>query len=245
MKLASMPQRVAVAGGRLAAPGSHDLVSFETRFLRGLPIQDRDSVLAAAVYRRLPARAIVTNQDDPADYLFMITEGSARHYYTTSDGKKILLQWLAAGDVFGGMALLPSPAGYIVSTEMVKDSTVAVWDRELIRRLVEKYPRLLENSLMIASDYLVWYVASHSALFSRNARERLAHVLASLSIGVGRKVPGGIELHLGNEELANAANVTPFTASRLLSQWQRDGALTKSRGKVLLRDSQRLLPPRS
>jgi hypothetical protein len=34
--------------------------------------------------------------------------------------------------------------------------------------------------------------------------------------------------------LANAANVTPFTASRLISAWQRSGAVKKSRGKLLL-----------
>ncbi len=215
--------------------------NFESRFLQGLPHDSRDAVLSAAAYRSLPARAIVTNQDDPADYFFMLTKGCARHYFVTVDGKKVLLFWLAPGDVFGASALLESPTSYLVSTEIVRDSTIAVWNRRTMRALMEEYPALLENALMIASDYLVWYVASHAALFCGNARERLAHVLTSLSVGLGRKVPGGLELHLSNEELANAANITPFTASRLLSQWQRNGALIKSRGKVLLRNPQRVL----
>jgi len=41
--------------------------------------------------------------------------------------------------------------------------------------------------------------------------------------------------------LANAANVTPFTASRLMSDWQRDRALVKRRGAILLRSPERLL----
>jgi hypothetical protein len=34
--------------------------------------------------------------------------------------------------------------------------------------------------------------------------------------------------------------VTPFTTSRLISEWQRSGALVKRRGKVLLRSPERL-----
>jgi CRP-like cAMP-binding protein len=50
-----------------------------------------------------------------------------------------------------------------------------------------------------------------------------------------------VELDVTNEELAQAANVTHFTASRLLNHWQRQGALVKTRGKILLRSPEKLL----
>jgi hypothetical protein len=40
--------------------------------------------------------------------------------------------------------------------------------------------------------------------------------------------------------LANAANVTSFTASRLITEWQRNRALIKRRGGVLLASPERL-----
>jgi CRP/FNR family transcriptional regulator, nitrogen oxide reductase regulator len=61
-----------------------------------------------------------------------------------------------------------------------------------------------------------------------------------LAEGIGQKVPGGVELDIRNEELANDANISIFTASRLLSAWQREGILVKRRGKVLLRFPDRL-----
>jgi CRP-like cAMP-binding protein len=79
-------------------------------------------------------------------------------------------------------------------------------------------------------------------LTCHSAQQRLAGVLDSLVGVIGQKVPAGVELDVTNEELANAANVTPFTASRLLSAWQRDGAVKKSRGKILLRQPTRLFP---
>jgi len=65
--------------------------------------------------------------------------------------------------------------------------------------------------------------------------------LTCLAQGIGEKVAGGFEFEATNEELAGAANVTAFTASRLLSEWQNNGAILKRRGKVLLRSPQRLL----
>jgi CRP-like cAMP-binding protein len=50
-----------------------------------------------------------------------------------------------------------------------------------------------------------------------------------------------IEFDVTNEELASAANITPFTASRLLSKWQTSRAVVKRRGKILLRSPERLL----
>ena len=117
-----------------------------------------------------------------------------------------------------------------------------VWDRATIRGFAAEYPILLENALCTASDYLAWCLAAHVALVCHSAEERLAGVLDSLAGVIGQKVPGGVELYVTNEELANAANVTPFTASRLLSAWQRRHAIKKSRGKILLRHPARLFP---
>jgi CRP-like cAMP-binding protein len=59
-------------------------------------------------------------------------------------------------------------------------------------------------------------------------------VLSSLAKEIGQMVPGGVELHVRNEELAHEANVTIFTVSRLMGEWQRRGLLKKGRGKVVL-----------
>jgi CRP-like cAMP-binding protein len=62
----------------------------------------------------------------------------------------------------------------------------------------------------------------------------------TLARTIGQETRGGVALLLTNEELANAAKVTPFTVSRLISQWQRDRVLVKRRGKVLLLSPARL-----
>jgi len=92
----------------------------------------------------------------------------------------------------------------------------------------------------MGSDYLAWYLADHVALVCETARERLAQILIHMAGVIGRKVLGGVEFDVTNEELASAANITPFTASRLLSEWQTNRAVLKRRGKILLRSPERL-----
>src|ERR1700746_896239 len=175
---------------------------FHSKFFEGLPKHICQTMRRAATFREAKARSIVTRQDDDAENLFMLMSGCARHFFVTHDGRKVLLLWLGPGDMFGGMALLPTPGKYLVSTELVKDSTLAVWRRPTVLALIAEHSRLLQNGLTIASEYMVWYIATHSALISRTARERLALVLSELSQGIGHQTSEGVELPLRNEELA-------------------------------------------
>jgi len=171
----------------------------------------------------------------------MVVHGRARNFFLTPDGKKIVLFWIPPGETFGAAAMLLNPVNYLLSTETVKNSLILEWDHSTIRRLAARYPRLMDNVFLISFDHLTAYRAHHLSLVCDTAGQRVAQVLANLAMGMGHKVPEGIELDVRNEELAHAANVTLFTASRLLSAWHRDGVVVKSRGKVLLRSPERLL----
>ena len=213
----------------------------EPRFLEGLAPTEVKAVLAAAKLRRYLANSVVTNHGHPAEHLFLLLNGQARYFVIAPNGQKSVLLWIPPGETFGAAALLSKPFNYIASTETVRNSWVLVWDRATIREFAIQHPQLVENALLMAFDYLVSFRAMHVSLTCHSARQRLATVLVNLASGIGHKVSGGVELNVRNEELANEANITPFTASRLLSEWQRRGMVVKDRGKLLLRSPERLL----
>jgi len=185
---------------------------------------------------------VVVHQSDPAERFFLLTSGQGRHFVMTNAGRKTLLRWLTAGQIFGAATTLPDPTTYLASTELLTDSCALVWDRKTIRELISRSPKLLENLFSIlATEHIAWLVAAQVSLTGDDARGRIAHFLLSLACGVGIGTPEGIELPIKNEDLANVANVTPFTASRAVSQWQRAGVLTKRRGKLVLRKPELLL----
>ena len=212
----------------------------EPRFLEGLAAPELKTILSAAKQQRFLANSVITNQGTPARHFFLLVTGRARYFYNTFDGRKVILKWLPPGEIVGGAALLSRSSDYIVSAEAVKNSSMLIWDRVTIRGLIARYPQLADNAMGIMFDYLILYCAAHISLIHDTARQRLAHALANTAIGIGQRVVGGIELDVQNEELASEANVSPFTASRLLGEWQQQGILTKSRGKVLLRSPEQL-----
>ena len=212
----------------------------KSKFLDGLTGPELDSVLAASEQRHYTTNSVITNAGDPANYFFLLKEGRARYFSITTEGQKVLLLWFSPGEVFGLYALIAEPSNYLVSTEMIEDGSVLAWPRGKIVDILTRYPKLQHNALSIAGDYLSWFEASHLALVSYTARQRLARVLTSLAHGIGHEVSGGTELSITNEELANTANVSLFTASRILSEWQRNGAVTKKRGSIVLRAQQSL-----
>lgn len=209
--------------------------------LRGLKSHERDVVLRAGRPRRFPAKSVMTYQGEPADYLLLLWKGRARYFYETPNDRKLILKWIMPGHIFGGAALGSEPSKYLVSTEAVRDCIVLEWDGPTIRGLARRFTQLRENSTLIDMDYVAWYVAAHAALTFQSARARLASVLFGLARTIGQKASRGIEVEVTNEELSDSANITPYTASRLLSQWQKSGSIRKHRGKIILLSPERFL----
>jgi CRP-like cAMP-binding protein len=214
-------------------PGSVEL-------FRGLDSSNIDLILSAARHRHFSEKSVITYQGESSDGFLLLWKGRARYFFETPNGKKLILRWIMPGQVFGVASFVSEPSRYLVSTEAVRDCMVLVWDGPTIRAFAGRFSRLFENVLLIATDYISWYVAAHASLTSHTARERLAHVLVALAPSVGQKVPGGVELHISNEELSNSANITAYTASRIMSLWQRNGAICKRRGKILLCSAEKL-----
>jgi CRP-like cAMP-binding protein len=205
-----------------------------SQLLLGLAPRELDSVLRGAARRQFRANSVVIRQGDPASHLFLLTRGRARYFFVTPEGRRILLRWLAPGDVFGAIAILSRPAFYLVGTEVLKEGEALAWDRPMIRSLAMQHPKLMDNALSIAADYVQWDLELHSTLSGGSARQKLASLLLRLAHEIGQRVSGGIEVEVTNEDLAAASNLTLFTVSRLLSALQKKGVLVKSRGKVVL-----------
>ena len=211
------------------------------RFFEGLEAPEIRTIVAAGTQQRFSANTMIVSQGYPAEHLYLLLTGRARRFYLTEDGQKVVLLRVPPRDIFGEAVLLARPVDYLLSAEAMTNSSTLAWNRSTIRSLCVRIPRLMDNALLVSFDYLAGYRAAHASLTCNSASQRLAHVLAHLADGIGHRVRDGIELDVRNEELANEAHISLFTASRLLSAWHREGILVKRRGKVLLRFPGRLL----
>jgi len=207
----------------------------------GLQDQEIKTIQAAATRRRFDGSRIIVTANETATSLFLVVTGCVDYYVTNEAGRDILLRRLAAGDVFGVGSFLSKPMGYIGTAKAVEDIQVLEWKDRMIRQLAKAYPQLAENALRTVLRYLALYAKRHIGLVSNTAQERLACALSSLGSRTGHAVPTGIEIGIKNEELASLADVSFFTASRVLKDWDRHGVVEKSRGKVIIRSPEKLL----
>ena len=168
----------------------------DTELLRDLKPEEVRLILGATRTRRFSAKSVITHQGEPADHLLLLWKGRVRCFFETPNGKKLIQIWMTPGHIFGAAALVSPASVYLVSTEAVRDSVVLVWDRQTIRVLARRFPRLLENALSIAANYISWYIVTLTSLTSETARERLAGVLLGCVSSIGQKVAGGNALSM-------------------------------------------------
>jgi CRP-like cAMP-binding protein len=223
-----------------SVPKSHELLS-PSEFVAGVKGHELSEILGAAAVRKVAAQKIIVRQDTRPTHLFLLRSGGARFFRLTPNGEEILLATLVPGDVFGLSNLLARPEPYIGTAETTRNSELLVWDQVRIRRLAQKYPRLAQNALAVALRYLAAHFDRLVNLVTCNAAERLAQGLLHLCRKAGQITPLGVEIAVTNEELAAEANLSLFTVSRILSNWARQGVLSRSRGKVFIQSPHKLV----
>ena len=180
--------------------------------------------------------------DEPAEHLYVLLKGRVQLSRPVRSGHDVLVSVLVPGDVFGLVCLLTRRACYMGTAEAMEAGEAMVWDRATVQRLARHYPQLTANALMVALAMVAQFAARHEALIAASAPERLARALSDLGLQSGTRSPDGIDIRIKNEQLAALADVSAFTASRQLQQWERQGAVKKRRGAVRIVDPDGLLP---
>jgi len=197
-------------------------------------------ILSAAVRRKYPAGRLIVAADHRAQSLYLLHSGAVGYVVHCRGERETLIRRFLHGDAFGVASLFAEPVGYLGSARAIRDSVLFVWDHVTARRLAKLHPRLVENALQIALRYVASYSKRHLRLLCDSAEGRLAATLTSLGSRIGKHLPNGLDVNVKNEELASLADVSPFTASRILRAWERHGAIRKKRGHVIVQAPEKL-----
>lgn len=198
-------------------------------------------ILKEARERAFPAAHVLFRTGEPAERLFLLRRGRVRFSRVSETGREVVMAVLVAGDVCGLGSLLGPPVNYYGTAVATEPSDMLVWNHAAIQRLATRYPLLSQNALRVALYYIAHFVDRQLRLISSTAEQRLAGALVKLGADAGSPTPTGIELSVTNELLASLADVSPYTASRALQSWSRDGAIEKSRGRVRITCPEKLL----
>jgi CRP-like cAMP-binding protein len=211
------------------------------RLLAGIDADSQRRIIAEAARRKLRAGQVLYRMDEPAEHLYVLLNGRLQLSRPVRSGRDVLLSVLVPGDVFGLVCLMNGRACYMGTVEAMESSEAMVWDRATAQRVARQNPQLTANALTIALGMVAQFAARHEALIDASAPERLARALSGLGMKSGTHSAEGIDIRINNEQLAALADVSAFTASRQLQQWEREGAVKKRRGAVRIVDPEGLL----
>jgi CRP-like cAMP-binding protein len=207
---------------------------FRSQFLDGLTPLEIESALAAATHERISCDQVLQREGDRATRLWLLVTGRVAVYRLVDNGDKLFLRWGVPGDIYGLSTILRRRERYVVTIEAVQEGSLLAWDRGSSRALALGCPNVNEALNTVVANYLDQLINMLGRYALQCAEQRLARVLVDSARQLGREGSEGIEIDLTNEQLAVAARMTVFTATRKLRKWRGLGILTKRRGKVVL-----------
>jgi CRP/FNR family transcriptional regulator, nitrogen oxide reductase regulator len=220
---------------------SETLPNLAIPLLTGLsPYEEADILAQGRVLKVVPKTHICT-EGDQAEHLFVVLKGRVKYSRLTAEGDEIILRLFTPGETFGLATLLPSPPNYLGTGVAMFAGELLVWNHEEISQLSDRYSQIKTNALRIALLLLGTVSDRHASLFEGNASHRVARALIDVGRRSGEIRPQGIDVHITNEQLGSLADVSRFTASRVLSDWDKAGVVTKERNAVRIHSPEGLL----
>lgn len=185
--------------------------------------------------RRVNEGGFFFYQEDPAEALYVLQSGRVKMLQTSQEGQQVILRVIGPGTQFGGLALVAG-TNYPAAAQAAEDSQALSWQRTILQGLMERYPKLALNGMQMMAGHVEEFQNRFRELATERVERRLARTLLRLARQLGKRTAEGIEIAfpLTRQDLAEMSGTTLYTASRTLSEWERQGLVRTGREKIIL-----------
>lgn len=184
---------------------------------------------------------VVFRQDDPAEELWLIAEGSVKLARTTADQRETVLAVVGAGEVFGETCMLEGTPRAVTATTL-RDSALARIGRTQLDLVIAAQPDVVPQLLQVLARRLRYANELLSELTFRDVPGRVARALIDLSARFGERTGEGVHVTHGltQEELAQLVGASREAVNKALSDFAARGWLRLQMRAVYLLNVERL-----
>lgn len=209
----------------------------DIELFRGLPTTALDEVLASATPRAFARNCRVFNQGETRVRAHVLVDGWIRISQFDGDGAQIVVRFIGPGDIFGAISLF-TDRRYPADADTMTDATEVSWSDRALLDLMNHHPQIAINAIRIVGRRLQEAQHRVRELATQSAERRVAHGLLRLMRQVGVTTSRGVVIRfpLRRKDIADIAGTTLYSASRILSAWERAGWL-KTRDRRIAVDS--------
>jgi len=222
-------------------PSSPNVVAFSGVFLENLPLfrdlnpHQLEAVQNIMQRRQYPPGAIILNEHQPADMVFVIVQGSVK-VCVHQNQQRVILGLRGRGELLGELAVLDGGgrSATVISQTPCELGCITrsdFWD------VLWKIPIVPYNVSCLLADR-VRRLSSHiQTLSTLSVRGRLARQIVSLANEHSQLRPNGhyeILVRLTQDELAQMVGTTRVQINHTLAPWKKSGWVQNQRGRMIV-----------
>lgn len=173
------------------------------------------------VARTYPKNAVLVNEGDLSEALYVILEGKVKVFASDESGKEVILDMMEAGEFFGELSLLDeSPRSASVMT--MEPTRCLVVSRADFNDCLGKHPEVALSLIRILARRVRVLTENVKSLALMDVYGRVAHTLLSLAKPADNGVLA-IEQKLTHQDIANMVGASREMVSRILKDLTTGG----------------------
>ena len=200
----------------------------DDRFL--LSAEELRAISAHAQTRAFPRNAVVLNEGDRTDSLYIILDGRVKAFVSDPDGKEVVLSTQGAGEYFGEMALDEGPRSASIMT--LEPSRFLVVPKSDFKDFLIKNPAVAVRVIEKLIHRVRALTASVKSLALMDVYGRVARLLLELAEEKdGRLV---VSEPLTHKDIASRVGASREMISRIFSDLAAGGYVRKEDGQLVI-----------
>jgi CRP/FNR family cyclic AMP-dependent transcriptional regulator len=196
----------------------------------GLPDTELRALAARTVTRSYARQAIIVNEGDESDSLYLILSGRVKVYLADEHGKELILAIKGPGQYFGEMVLDDQPRSASVIT--LEPAQFAVLSRADFRAFLLRHPEvalaLIQNLIRLARG-LNQNVRNLAML---DVYGRVARILLELAVEQGGKLV--IPEKMTQKDIAARVGASREMINRILRDLTTGGYVSMEAGRITI-----------
>ncbi|MFO7964370.1 MAG: Crp/Fnr family transcriptional regulator [Desulfobacterales bacterium] len=200
---------------------------------KGLPPSDLEAVRRIAIEKIFEKGEMIFFEGDEGDGFYIVVDGQAKIFKSSSEGKEQILHVPGQGEPFGEVAVFAGRSFPANAMALLK-SRLLFFPRQAFTGLIAENPSLALNMLAVLSMRLRRFTIQIENLTLKEVPGRLAAYLVSLA--KEQKNEASVNLTISKSSLAGLLGTIPETLSRIFSRLTDQGLIRVDGRRIHLVD---------
>lgn len=202
----------------------------------GFPAEKISAISQLMGTKNVGKKEIILEPEDH-DKVFLLKSGSVDIYQITADGKKIILDRIGPGGIFGDLGISETDENF---AEATTDAFLCTLTKDQFFEVVSKNPELSARLMKIFLSKLKQAEKTIGSLASDNLIYKFTSLLHRLATGHGEETNEKIEIkeRFTHEELASMLGISRQTMTKLINTLEKQNIISRE-GKQIIFNKKR------